>query len=250
MTNLNPQTPTRLGITLAGSEHRHRRRRYRRRHRPENLLFVHVGADGPIDPVGLTISSDDGERLSRNLDTNAVSEPGLLIIARPSERPSSRYVIATEFDEVIADLTDYVDNTAAALTTASAGDYASYDDANTRWQHGGTLADLPDVALAPGATWTGGRRVPGSSGELRHPSLWRCRSQWPLRLRRCERYGPDERGGRRLRPVRRRKHPMGHAGQSVRRDGRIDGRNGLPDRPKRRRYPRVQPEVHRADYHR
>ena len=89
-----------------------------------------------------------------------VGTPGWLFVARPAERPSGRFVIETEFDSVIAGLSDYVDAAAMALTMASAGDYATYDNANTRWQQGGTLAAIPDVALAPGATWTVGNEFP------------------------------------------------------------------------------------------
>ncbi len=158
MVDYNPQIPTRAGIPV-GHKHAIGIADTVDNSAPGAVLFVHVSGDEPIDPVRLTISDGDQETFSTDFDA-PVGTPGWLFVARPTERPSGRYVIETEFDGVIADLSDYVDAAAMALTTVSAGDYATYDDANTRWQQGGTLAAIPDVALAPGATWTVGNDFP------------------------------------------------------------------------------------------
>ena len=44
------------------------------------------------------------------------------------------------FTASVSSLTDYVDSSATALTTAEAGDYACYNSGNTRWEYKGTLA--------------------------------------------------------------------------------------------------------------
>ena len=165
MADYNAQTPSRAGIELASNEHAIGIADTFDNTYPGSMVFVHLSGDDPIGPVDLTISANDREVLSTVVSTPPGDGPGRFFFVGPQERPSGRYTIETTFYEVISGLSDFVDGSAAALTTAMPGEYATYDNANTRWQFGGMLADIPDVSLAPGMVWTVGDEFPDAPGD-------------------------------------------------------------------------------------